>query len=294
MEESILTTVGLPLALAFIMVGMGLSLTLDDFRRIVKYPKAVVLGLVCQLILLPLVGYLLVRGFHIEGALAVGVMIIAACPGGATSNLISHLAKGDTALSISLTAVTSLVTVVTIPLIVNYAIVHFGEEGSVLLPLGRTIAQIFVITLIPVGIGMFIRRRNEGFAAKADRPVRILSAFFLAAVIVAAILKERANLVAFFKLIGPAMLTLNLGMLALGYLVAKFFILPVRQRITISIETGIQNGTLGIFVAATLLKNSTMTIPSAIYSLIMFMTAALVIFIGIRSLTERETDENKV
>lgn len=169
MEEGLLTTVGLPLALAFIMIGMGLSLTLDDFKRIVRYPKAVVIGLICQLIVLPIVGFLLISYFEVTGAMAVGVMIIAACPGGATSNLISHLAKGDTALSISLTAVTSLITVITIPLIVNYSIVHFGEEGSVLLPLGRTIAQIFVITLIPVSVGMMIHRKRPHFALRADR-----------------------------------------------------------------------------------------------------------------------------
>lgn len=283
MEEGLLTTVGLPLALAFIMIGMGLSLTLDDFKRIVRYPKAVVIGLICQLIVLPIVGFLLISYFEVTGAMAVGVMIIAACPGGATSNLISHLAKGDTALSISLTAVTSLITVITIPLIVNYSIVHFGEEGSVLLPLGRTIAQIFVITLIPVSVGMMIHRKRPHFALRADRPVRIMSAVFLALIIVAAIVKERENLVAFFKQIGPVMLTLNLFMLAIGYILARLFLLTARQQVTIGIETGIQNGTLGIFVAATLLKNSVMTIPSAIYSLIMFMTAALIIYVGLRS-----------
>lgn len=283
MEEGLLTTVGLPLALAFIMIGMGLSLTLDDFKRIVRYPKAVVIGLICQLIVLPIVGFLLISYFEVTGAMAVGVMIIAACPGGATSNLISHLAKGDTALSISLTAVTSLITVITIPLIVNYSIVHFGEEGSVLLPLGRTIAQIFVITLIPVSVGMMIHRKRPHFALRADRPVRIMSAVFLALIIVAAIVKERENLVTFFKQIGPVMLTLNLFMLAIGYILARLFLLTARQQVTISIETGIQNGTLGIFVAATLLKNSVMTIPSAIYSLIMFMTAALIIYVGLRS-----------
>lgn len=283
MEESILTTVGLPLALAFIMIGMGLSLSVSDFKRIFIYPKAVVLGLICQLVLLPSIGFGLVNAFDLTGALAVGVMIIAAVPGGATSNLISHLAKGDTALSISLTAVSSLLTVITIPLIVNYSIVHFGEEGSVLLPLGRTIAQIFVITLIPVSIGMFIKWKRPLISQKADRPVRILSGVFLAAIIVAAVVKERENLVEYFILTGPVMLTLNVGMLALGYVLAKFFILPFRQRVTIAIETGIQNGTLGIFVAATLLKDSTMTIPSAIYSLIMFITAGVVIYLATRT-----------
>ncbi len=277
MEESILTAVFLPLALAFIMVGMGLSLTPGDFRRVVAYPKAVTIGIICQLILLPLVGFLLVSLFQLQGALAVGLMIIAACPGGATSNLIAHLSRGDTALSISLTAVSSTMAVVTIPLIVNFSIGYFGEEGSVMLPVVKTIAQIFVITLIPVATGMVIRKKRPGLADAADKPVRWMSAVFLALIIVAAMIKERENLVAFFRLMGPATLALNLGMLLVGYLLATVFMLSKKQRITISVESGIQNGTLGIFVAATLLKNSVMTIPSAIYSLIMFMTAVLVI-----------------
>jgi BASS family bile acid:Na+ symporter len=291
MEESILTTLFLPLALGFIMVGMGLSLVPSDFKRIVAYPKAVVLGLICQLVLLPTIGFLLVTLFGLSGALAVGLMIIAACPGGATSNLIAHLAKGDTALSISLTAVSSVLTVVTIPLIVNFSIVHFGEEGSVLLPVGKTIAQIFVITIIPVSLGMWIKNRKPVWADRADKPVRWMSAVFLALIIVAAILKERENLVEFFLLIGPATLTLNVGMLVLGFLLGKLLLLSPRQSLTISIETGIQNGTLGIFVAATLLKNSVMVIPSAIYSLIMFGTAVLVILWGNRLMRSIDQSE---
>ncbi len=289
MEESILTSVFLPLALAFIMFGMGLSLRLDDFRRIFIYPRAVLLGLVCQLVLLPAVGFFLVKLFGLSGAMAVGVMVIAACPGGATSNLITHLAKGDTALSISLTAVSSVVTLLTIPIIVNYSILYFGEEGSVLLPLGRTIAQIFVITLIPVSLGMWFHHKKPGLSQKADKPVRIISAVFLALIIIAAVIKERANLVDLFVKVGPVTLLLNLTMLALGFYLSKLFALSARQSITIGIETGIQNGTLGIFIAASLLKNSTMTIPSAIYSLIMFGTAFLVILYGHRSAQNQKT-----
>ncbi len=282
MEESILTTLFLPLALAFIMAGMGLSLTVGDFKRIVVYPKAVMLGLVCQLVLLPVLGFALVKGFSVTGALAVGVMIIAACPGGATSNLICHLSKGDTALSISLTAVSSFITVLTIPLIVNFAVDFFGEEGTVRLPWSQTVVQIFGITVLPVSIGMWIKGRRPDFAAKADKPVRVMSALFLALIIIAALLKERENVVAFFKLVGPITLLLNLASLAMGLAVGALFALNRKQRLTLSIETGIQNGTLGILVAATLLKNATMTIPSAIYSLIMFGTALVVIFLGNR------------
>jgi len=286
MEESILTTLFLPLALAFIMMGMGLSLSVGDFKRIVVFPKAVILGLVCQLILLPVLGFALVKGFSLTGALAVGVMIIAACPGGATSNLICHLSKGDTALSISLTAVSSFITVLTIPLIVNFAIDFFGEAGSVRLPWSQTVVQIFGITVLPVSIGMWIRQRRPDLSRKADKPVRIISAVFLALIIAAALLKERENVVVFFKLVGPVTLLLNVASLLMGLLIGAVFLLNRKQKLTLSIETGIQNGTLGILVAATLLKNPAMAIPSAIYSLIMFGTAVVVIFLGNRWIGE--------
>jgi len=279
MQDSIITAVFLPLALAFIMLGMGLSLTVKDFKNIFVYPKAMILGLTNQLILLPIFGYALIQLFGLSGALAVGVMILAACPGGATSNLISHLSKGDTALSISLTAVSSLVTIVSIPIIVNFAISHFGEEGSITLPVMETIIQIAGVTVVPVSIGMLLNKKFPKLSLKADKPVRIASAVFFALILFAAILKERANLVEFFILSGPITLMLNLLTLTVGFFLAKVFLLSKRQSITIAIESGIQNGTLGIMIAATLLKNSEMTIPVAIYSLIMFMTSAVIIIL---------------
>lgn len=291
MEESVLTAVFLPLALAFIMIGMGLSLRPSDFKQLFAQPKAVFLGLICQLLLLPLVAAFFVMLFDLSGALAVGLMILAACPGGATSNLISHLAKGDTALSISLTAFSSLVTVFTIPLIVNYSISFFGESGAVTLPFWKTVLQIVVITIVPVGIGMFIKGLRPSFADRADTFVRLVSALFLVAIILAAIVKERDHLVEYFLLMGPATLGLNVAMLVLGFLVGRAFRLSARQGVTLAIESGIQNGTLGIVVAASLLQNSTMTIPSAIYSLVMFGTAAFVI-IGSNRL--RRTSEQKI
>jgi len=278
MQDSVLTAVFLPLALAFIMLGMGLSLTVKDFRNILIFPKAMIIGLTNQLILLPIFGFALVQLFGLTGAMAVGIMILAACPGGATSNLITHLSKGDIALSISLTAISSFVTIVSIPLIVNFAINFFGEKGSVTLPVLETIIQIMGVTVVPVAIGMALKKRFPKLALKADRPVRIASAIIFAAVLLAAILKERDSIVEFFVLSGPVMLSLNILTLVVGYFLATVFILPKRQRLTISIESGIQNGTLGIMIAATLLKNSEMTIPIAIYSLIMFMTSALIIF----------------
>jgi BASS family bile acid:Na+ symporter len=280
MQDSILTAVFLPLALAFIMLGMGLGLTIKDFRNIFMYPKAMVLGLTNQLILLPIFGFAIAQLFGLTGALAVGVMILAACPGGATSNLITHLSRGDIALSISLTAVSSFITIITIPIIVNFAIYFFGEEGSITLPVFETIIQIMGVTVVPVSIGMFLKKRYPILAIKADRPVRIASAVIFSAVLVAAILKERDSIVEFFILTGPGMLALNLLTLVVGFFLASVFLLPKRQRLTISIESGIQNGTLGIMIAATLLKNSEMTIPIAIYSLIMFVTSAVIIFLA--------------
>ncbi|TDQ16513.1 BASS family bile acid:Na+ symporter [Algoriphagus boseongensis] len=283
MESSVLTELFLPLALAVIMFGMGLSLTLEDFKRILIYPKAVTLGLVNQLILLPLVAFFIAKLFQLPPELAVGLMILAACPGGATSNLITHLAKGDSALSITLTSFSSLITVITIPFLVNFSIVYFipGGEEQKLEILGTVIA-VLAITIIPVVIGMLVLRKAPGLAQLLENPFRKFSTIFFVIIVVAAFVKEKDNLVQFFIDAGPASLALNLATLGLGYGLSKLAGLDFKQRLTIAIESGIQNGTLGITIAATLIVNSVMTIPSAIYSLIMFGTAALIILLGNR------------
>jgi BASS family bile acid:Na+ symporter len=281
MEGNILTEVFLPLTLAVIMLGMGLSLTLTDFKRIFIYPKAVTLGLINQLVILPLIAFSLAIFFDLNPGLAVGLMILAACPGGPTSNLISHLANGDTALSITLTAFSSLITVVTIPFIVNFSISYFipgGEQPP--LNIFGTVISVLAITIIPVAIGMLIFKKSPQLARKMDRPFRIFSAVFFVVIILAAILKERENIVDYFSQIGPVALGLNVLTLAFGFFSAKALGLVAKQARTISIESGIQNGTLGITIAATLIGNSEMTIPSAVYSLIMFGTAGVLIFIG--------------
>lgn len=287
METNILTTVLLPLALGVIMLGMGLSLTITDFKRIIVYPKAVGIGLVNQLILLPLVAFALIQLFGLQTELAVGMMILAACPGGATSNLISHLAKGDTALSITLTAFSSLVTVISIPLIVNFAIIKFMPNGEAMqLNVFHTVISVLVITIIPVSIGMMIRAKAPTFSHKMEKPVKIISAIFLALIIIAAVFKEKDNMIEFFKQAGPVALALNVTMLAIGFYGSRLLKLSPRQSGTVSIETGIQNGTLGIAVAVTILGNSEMSIPSVIYSLIMFVTAGIVVYIGNRTIKD--------
>jgi BASS family bile acid:Na+ symporter len=281
MQSSVLTELFLPFSLAVIMFGMGLSLRIEDFKRILIYPKAVGIGLLNQLIFLPIIAFGIANLFELPAELAVGLMILAVCPGGATSNLITHLAKGDAALSITLTAFSSVITVFTIPFLVNYSIGHFipGGEAQQLEVVG-TVVSVLVITIIPVALGMLVFAKMPKLASKLDLPFRRISAIFFVIIVVAAVLKEKENLVRYFVEAGPAALTLNVSTLLLSFGTARLFKLPFRQGLTIAIESGIQNGTLGITIAATLLMNSVMTIPSAIYSLIMFGTAALVIFFG--------------
>jgi BASS family bile acid:Na+ symporter len=281
MQSSVLTELFLPFSLAVIMFGMGLSLRVEDFKRILIYPKAVGIGLLNQLVLLPIIAFGIAKVFSLPPELAVGLMILAVCPGGATSNLITHLAKGDSALSITLTAFSSLITVFSIPFLVNFSISYFipGGEAKQLEVVGTVVSVLF-ITLIPVALGMITLAKAPGLAEKWDQPFRKISIVFFVVIVGAAILKERENLVQYFIEAGPAALALNLSTLALSFAMAKWTGLPFRQGLTIAIESGIQNGTLGITIAATLLVNSVMSIPSAIYSLLMFGTAALVILWG--------------
>ena len=281
MQSSVLTELFLPFSLAVIMFGMGLSLRVEDFKRILIYPKAVGIGLLNQLILLPMLAFGIAKAFQLPPELAVGLMILAVCPGGATSNLITHLAKGDAALSITLTACSSVITVFTIPFLVNYSIGYFipGGEAQQLEVVGTVVSVLF-ITLIPVALGMITLAKAPALAQKWDQPFRKISTVFFVIIVLAAILKERENLVQYFIEAGPAALALNLSTLAVSFAMAKWTGLPFRQGLTIAIESGIQNGTLGITIAATLLVNSVMSIPSAIYSLLMFGTAALVILWG--------------
>lgn len=279
METNYLTDLMLPLSLAIIMLGMGLSLKANDFKRIIVYPKAVAIGFVNQIFFLPVIGFFLLLAMGIKSPeLAVGVMILAACPGGPTSNLISHISKGDTALSITMTAISSLVAIITIPLIVNFSLMWFMQQGEYIpLPVFDTIIKLTGVTLLPVTIGMIIRKKAERFALRMEKPVKIVSGLLLFLIIFAAISANRDIFASSFRDVGPLALLLNLVMLALGFLSARAFKLNTSQSVTISIETGIQNGTLGIMIASTLLHNDIMAISPAIYSLIMFVSAGFII-----------------
>jgi BASS family bile acid:Na+ symporter len=275
MQASFLSVVLLPLALAVIMMGLGLSLVIDDFKRVVVYPKAVIVGLACQIILLPLACFGLVTVWGLEPVLAVGMMLLAASPGGPTANLYSHIARGDVALNVTLTAVNSIVSIFTLPLIVNLSIASLlASDQAIPLQFGK-ILEVCVMILIPVAIGMLVRNRFPRLAARLDKPVKITSALFLVLVIVLTVLREKSHIAEAFRQVGLAALAFNLLSLATGYWVPRLFRISERQSIAIGMEIGIHNGTLAIFIALSVIGNSDMSIPPVIYSLIMFFTAAL-------------------
>lgn len=275
MESNLLTAVFMPLALAVIMLGLGLSLTVDDFRRILVYPRAVLVGLACQVLVLPVVCFVIATAFGLGPELAVGLMLLAASPGGATANLFSHLARGDLALNITLTAVNSVLSVITLPLIVGLSMAHFvGEDGTIPLQFGKVI-QVMAIVLGPVAIGMVVRAKRPKVSARLDRPVRAISAAFLGVMIIATAIGERDGIVDAFCDVGPAALAFNLVSLLAGYVVPRLVRVPKRQAVAIGMEIGVHNATMAIAVASSplLLGNATMAIPPAIYGLIMFVTA---------------------
>ncbi|MBU8893033.1 MAG: bile acid:sodium symporter family protein [Bacteroidales bacterium] len=278
-----ISTIFLASSLIIIMLGMGLSLVANDFKRIFAYPKAILVGLTNQLIILPIIGFSIALLFPLKPEIAIGIMILAACPGGPTSNLISHLAKGDVALSVSLTAMSSFITILSIPFIVNFALVHFLEEGQMIkLNIVETIIQIFVIIVIPVSIGMIIRRYKEGFALKMAKPVRKASGIVIALIIIGIVIKEKENVIPYFRQAGLVALILNVVTMAVGYYSAKLFKITNKRAISISIESGIQNGTLAITIAVVLLGNSEFAITPAIYSLLMFFTGGIAIYLGLK------------
>tara|TARA_R110002124_G_scaffold227889_1_gene393157 strand:+ start:57174 stop:58034 length:861 start_codon:yes stop_codon:yes gene_type:complete len=273
----------LAIALFVIMLGMGLSLVTNDFKNILLNPKAIFVGLMNQLILLPLLSLALVLIFPLQPEIAIGIILIAACPGGPTSNLISFMAKADLALSVSLTAFSSLITVLTIPFFVNFALSYFLEENAEIeLNILQTIGQMLVIVILPIVVGMFIRGRAPEFALRMGKPVRIASGVILVLIIIGLIIKERANFTSYFQQAGLATLLLNIATMLVGFGTAKLFKLERRQAFSIAIESGIQNGTLAITIAVVLLGNTAFAIAPSVYSVLMFLTGGFVIFLSLR------------
>ena len=277
---NIITTVILPLALAFIMFSLGLGLTVKDFTRVAQQPKDFVVGLLSQVIVLPVVAFILVSTFSVSPEIALGVMIIAAAPGGVTSNLLTSFGRGDVALSVSLTAIISLLCVFTIPAIVGYSYVHFfsgamKNEISVIL----IAFKMFAMVTLPVLIGLTIRHFAENFAIRFTNVSNKVSTVLFVLVLLGAIYKERINIGAYYIDAGLITFTLNIVMLGIAWWLANIFGSGVRQKIAISIECGLQNGTLAIAVVTLLPKSGQVIIPAATYSLTMFLTALIFIFI---------------
>lgn len=275
MQQSVVTAVFLPVALGIIMLGLGLSLTLQDFKRVTQYPKAVTVALICQMLVLPAICFGLVIATGLDPVLCVGMMLLAASPGGATANLYSHLSKGDVALNITLTAINSVLTLFTLPLIVNFSLDYFMESGRYVPVQFAKVIEVFAIVLIPVSIGMLIKKRWPAFALKMDKPVKIASALILIVLIVSVTLKEKQVLIDYAGSLGLPVLLFNVLSMAVGYYIPRLLSIDKKQSIAIGMEIGIHNGTLAIYIALSVLGNSVMSVPPAIYSLLMFFTAAI-------------------
>jgi bile acid:Na+ symporter, BASS family len=278
MQDSILTTLVLPIALATIMLGLGLSLKNDDFFRIFKYPKAVTIGLIGQLVILPIIALAIVKVIPMPPAIAVGLIILALCPCGPSSNMITYLAGGDVALAVTLTVFSSMITVFTIPLFASLAVNSFlGTNAIVSLPIGATMGQIFVITVIPISLGMLIQARFPEIARRLEKVTNKLAVGFLVLIIILLVAKEWSKLPGFIVQAGTGVMLLNILGMAAGFAISKMLKLNIAQQICIAIEVGIQNGTLAIAITAGILKDAEMAIPAAIYSLFMYLTGFAVI-----------------
>lgn len=272
-------------ALFIIMIGMGLSLTTADFKRVLRFPKAVFIGFLNQIILLPLIAFGLTQFFDVSNEIAIGVMILSACPGGPTSNLVTHLAKGDTALSVTLTAVNSVVTIITIPIIVNFALGEFTSSGDeIVSPVKDIIGALLAIIAVPLTIGMIVKHKKPNVAARMDKPVRIASTLIIILVIVGIVIKERAQLVERVSESFAIVFTLNVATMLLGYITARFARLSFKQALAICLESGNQNGTLAIQISS--LINIAYGFPAAVYSLFMYFTASIPIMIGLKKAKE--------
>ena len=272
MNDSVLISVGLPIALAIIMFGLGLSLEVGDFRRVARTPRAVVVALGLQVLVLPVIAFGLVVAFDLDPLLAVGVMLLAASPGGTTANLFSHLFRGDVALNITLTAINSVLAAVTIPLVTNLAIGYFDTDGDLGLQWSKVV-QVIAIVLVPVAVGMLVRRWSREFAARADKPVRVFSIVVLVAVAVGALLGERENLGDYLRQVGLVTGLLCVLSLSLGYAGARLARLEQPQAVASSMEVGIHNTTVALTIALSVLDSTEVAIPAAVYSILMYVLA---------------------
>lgn len=275
---TLVNTVVIPICLFLIMMGMGLTLITDDFKRVLKYPKAVGIGLTNQLILLPIIGFALANIMPLRPEYAVGVMLLVLCPGGTTSNLFTYLAKGDVALSVTMTAIASVITVFTIPIVLSFSLIYFMGSGSEFeLPVVKTVLTLVVLTIVPISIGMLIKRYAPKVADRSQVYVSRFGVIFLTFLVLFLGYVQRDIIVDAFIATGPVSVLLNVSTMALGYYSSKWFGLNLAQRTSVTLEVGLQNSTLSIFMALTLLSNYDMSMMPAIYTLVMFLTAGILV-----------------
>lgn len=265
----------LVVALALVMFGLGLSLVVDDFRRLLNHRKAVVVALLLQVLVLPLACYALVVALQVPPVFAIGLLLLAASPGGVTANLFSHLFGGNVAMNISLTAINTVLSIVTLPLIANLAIAAFANGGQVVPLQFAKVAEVMAVVLVPVALGMVVRQKSPAFSQRMDGPMKLFSALVLAAITVLAIAKEWDALVRSFATIGTAVIAFNLISLLAGYGVPRAAGLDKPLATAIGFEIGIHNSTLAIFIALSVLQNFELALPAAVYSVVMYVTATL-------------------
>lgn len=283
MENSPLIEYGLPASLMIIMAGMGLGLTFGEFRHVVSKPRAMIVGTLAQLFLIPCIAFGIASLMGLGPEIAVGLVIIAACPGGTTSNIFTLLARGNVALSITLTVLASLFTIITIPLFTDYAIEFYaaGTSGDgVTLPVGKTVITLSVVVIIPVIAGMLIRRISLPFAERAERYVGKFGLFILVVLILAIVYATRNEIISLVAQAGPAAAALSIVGIGAGFASSRFLGVSARDGLTIAIEVGIKNGTIGLMVTLTLLQSAQMAIPSAVYGVQMYLFGALLVFWG--------------
>ncbi|WP_063037786.1 bile acid:sodium symporter family protein [Nocardia pseudovaccinii] len=281
---STIFAVFLPLALALVMFGLGLTLTVDDFARVLRYPKAAVVALVCQMIVLPAICLGLVYLFRLEGALAVGVMLLVASPGGPSANLFSHIAGGNVALNITLTAINSILAVFTLPLVVTLSFTLFMDDDAAIGLRPDKFAQVFAIVLVPVAVGMWVHRRFTDWAERMRKNVKIVSAVVLLLVVVAAVGREFDTLTENIGKLATLSLLLSTLSFVIGYIVPRLFRVHTDQAIASAMEIGIHNGALAIAVASSVLHNSQMAVPPAVYGVLMNVPAAIAAYLLARQL----------
>lgn len=277
MNASILTEVILPLALALIMFGMGLGLTTNDFTRLFKNPLGIVMGLIGQLVAMPLLALGLCYLLNLPTPIAIGLMILAACPGGTMSNVVSQLVKANLALSVSLTAASTAISIITTPFIIGFAMSQFAPADDASFSILTTSLGLFFITLVPVAIGIWLRHFKSDFAIKAEPFFRRFSLFFMLMMIAALVIKERDLLVNSFNDVFWACIALNIGSMVVGWLIAKCSKLNLTDSLTLSIEVGIQNASLAILIAISFLNKPEYAVTGGVYGLAMFIGPLLLI-----------------